>query len=89
MSKHDDDNADEGEIRVQVPVKADYLRRVDELATKMGVGRGRMIAMLLEAGVDDNDWMIKIVTSKFMAPVVNVVKGWMGRGKGKAEPKGM
>lgn len=85
MSNYNEDETDE--VRVQVPVNKKYIERIDALAEKMGVGRGRMIAMLLEAGVNDNEWIINVVTSKWMEPVAKLIKAW-DKGKSKPAPKG-
>ena len=66
----------EKEIRVQVPVSEEVVLKIDELAEKMNVGRGRMAAMLLETAIEDNEWIINCVTSKMMEPVLNTVKKW-------------
>ncbi len=68
--------SEEGEIRVQVPLHPDAVAKIDELADRMNVGRGRMAAMLLESGIEDNEWIIKMVTSGVMRPVVAVVQSW-------------
>jgi len=74
------------EIRVQVPLSSDAVAKIDELAELMNVGRGRMVAMLLEAGIEDNEWIIRMVTSGYMKPVRELVKLWDG---GKRKQKGV
>jgi len=69
----------EGEIRVQVPLNADAVAKIDELADRMNVGRGRMAAMLLEAGIEENELLVKIVTSSVAKPLVDIVKSWKGK----------
>jgi len=76
--------SDEGTIRVQVPLNPDAVAKIDELAERMNVGRGRMAAMLLEAGIEDNDWIIRVVTSGVMKPITDVLKSWGNRKGDKA-----
>ncbi len=72
------------EIRVQVPLSADTVTKIDELAARMKVGRGRMAAMLLEEGIKDNEWIIRFVTSGVMRPIREVVESWNKKKSGKA-----
>lgn len=74
--------SEEGSVRVQVPLHPDAVAKIDELAERMNVGRGRMAAMLLEAGIEDNDWIIRMVTSGVMKPIADVVKSWGKRKEG-------
>ena len=67
------------EIRVQVPLSAATVAKVDELAELMNVGRGRMAAMLLEVGIEDNDWIIRAMTSGYMKPVRAMIERWSGK----------
>lgn len=85
-----DDDADF--IRVQVPVSPANLRKIDELAERLKISRGRMSSLLVEAAIDDHEWIIRAVTSKFMQPIVQAVKDWddftnknrAGKGKPKS-----
>lgn len=76
MPKNADSSLTKDEVRVQVPMSPDAIERIDELADRMGIGRGRMAAMLLEEGLRDNEWIIRVVTSSFMKPVVKLIKKW-------------
>ena len=76
------------EIRVQVPLSPEVIAKVDELAELMGgIGRGRMAAMLLEEGIRDNQWIIKIVTSRYMKPVRDLVHHWTDLAEKKSKEK--
>ena len=71
-----DESVEAGEIRVQVPMRPEIVAKVDELAARLSVGRGRMAAMLLEGGIEDEEWIIRIVSSRFMSPVREMVRRW-------------
>ncbi len=51
-------------MRVQGVVDVELGERINELADRMGASQSQMVAMLLEAAVDDNEWLIAAVTSK-------------------------
>lgn len=67
---------DQDSIRVQVPLTPETIHKIDELAARMKLSRGRMSALLVEAAIEDHEWIIKAVTSKFMEPFVQAVKDW-------------
>lgn len=72
------------ETRVQVPLNDKTIEKIDQLAARMNVGRGRMAAMLLEAGIENDEWLIKLITSKYFEPIRNMIKDW---DSGEAELK--
>lgn len=82
---------DQDSIRVQVPLTPETVRRIDELAERMKLPRGRMSALLVEAAIDDHEWIINAVTSKYMQPVVKAIQDWSDltnknrAGKGKTK----
>lgn len=80
MSKKTEPTAPE-EIRLQVPMSAEAMERIDELAERMGIGRGRMAAMLLEEGLRDNEWIIRVVTSRHMDPIRRLIQKWPSKKK--------
>jgi hypothetical protein len=85
MARRDEEN--DAEIRVQVPMTPAMLQRIDDLAQRMHVGRGRMAAFLLEDGLDDNAWVYKVVSHRFMKPINDLVHAWEDRKKGsRAKP---
>ena len=77
----DKDGSNESEIRVQVPMTPGMIERIDELAKRMNVGRGRMAAFLLDDGLQDNEWVYKVVSHRFMRPIADLVHAWDDRGK--------
>ena len=64
------------ETRVQVPLSNTTIEKIDELANRLNIGRGRMASMLVEAGIANEEWLIKAVTSKFFEPIREVINGW-------------
>jgi predicted transcriptional regulator len=68
----------EDKIRVQVIVDRSTAKRIEELAKVMNTSMSRMAAALLEAGIEDNEWIIKNVS----APVRRLVDGWKHKSKG-------
>jgi hypothetical protein len=55
--------------RVTVSLKPESWAKIQELAKRMKTNESRLAAMLLEAGLEDNEWMIRIVTSKVVDPI--------------------
>ncbi|QEG36186.1 hypothetical protein [Bythopirellula goksoeyrii] len=51
-------------VRMTVTVDKELADRVAELAVRMGASQSRMASMLLEAGLQDQEWIVKFVTSK-------------------------
>ena len=51
-------------IRFTVTIDKTHYRTIGELAERMGVSQAKMAALLLEAGVQDNEWVIRMVTSR-------------------------
>lgn len=74
----------EAEIRVYVPMTPAVHARISELAERLDIGAGRMAAILLEDGLQDNEWVYRVVSARFMKPIRALVDRWEGRGKGRA-----
>lgn len=58
----------EEKVRITVTVDRASADKIQELAGRMNTSHSRMASMLLEAGLENNEWIIRIVTSR-------VVKG--------------
>lgn len=67
-------------VSVQTYLKQDLVKRIDELAKRMGLSRSTMAARLLEAGVDDNEKIIKVVTHPQVVALVRKLAGLGGEG---------
>jgi hypothetical protein len=57
---------DSEKVRITVTVDRAASEKIAELAQRMGASHSKMASMLLEAGLSDHAWIIKIVTSKIV-----------------------
>jgi hypothetical protein len=57
---------DAEKVRITVTVDKEASDKIAELAHRMGASHSKMASMLLEAGLSDHAWIIKIVTSKIV-----------------------
>lgn len=53
-------------VRITVTVDKAASDKIAELAQRMGASHSKMASMLLEAGLSDHAWIIRIVTSKIV-----------------------
>ena len=72
--------ADQEEVRITVTVSKDSAEKIAELARRMNTSQSRMASMLLQAGLENEEWIIKVVTSR-------VVSGLREALTGKKSPK--
>jgi len=68
--------AEERSERAQVMLNAETMERVDELANRLKMSRSQFLSVLIEQGLDDNEWIIKIVSSRYLDPVREAMQGW-------------
>lgn len=59
-------HADEDRVRITVTVDAITAGKIEELAGRMNASQSRMASWLLEESIQDNEWIIKVVTSSVM-----------------------
>ena len=71
----------EKKVRITVTVDEQTAVKIAELAARMNASQSRMASWLLEAGVEDNEWVIKIVTSKVVSGLRETLSGICGRTK--------
>jgi (p)ppGpp synthase/HD superfamily hydrolase len=72
----------EGErVRVQAMVTPKAAAKLAELADKLKMSESNLAAMFLEEAVVDQEWLVKLVTSRFMAPIRALVPEWGKREK--------
>ncbi len=62
-------------VRIQTIVDKKLGAKIDELAQRMRLSQSAMAAMLLEAAVQDNEWIIKVVSSNFARKLKSAVTG--------------
>lgn len=77
--------ADEPRERAQVMLKPETMERIDELANRLKMSRSQFLAILIEQGLDDNEWIIKIVSSRYLDPVRDAIKSWNTNKTSKAK----
>lgn len=51
-------------IRITVTVDELTAETISELAQRMNCSQSKMASSLLEAGIEDNEWIIRFVTTK-------------------------
>ena len=51
--------------RLQTVVRRETAEKIREYAQRMEVSESKMICYLLEAAIEDNDWVIRAATSGF------------------------
>lgn len=80
--------AKESTVRYQLTVKAATGEKINELADRMNVSQSKMIEMLLETAIEDNEWLIKAVTHRWSKAIIDTLgKVGVGPAKGKAAKK--
>jgi predicted DNA-binding protein len=66
---------DANKVRLQVMVEPEIAARVDDLAERLKTTRSRLLAELLSEALNDNEWIIRFVTSSFVTPLREWVQG--------------
>ena len=51
-------------VRITVTVDREAAAKIDELAARLNASQSRMASMLLQSGLEDNEWIIRLVTSR-------------------------
>lgn len=70
-------------VRVQVTLTAETGAKIKELADRLNLSESKMIQFLLDAAIEDNEYIIKLVTGRF----ANAIAGVFGKRIGKPRPK--
>jgi predicted DNA-binding protein len=63
----------EGTQVISVVLSDAQVRLIDELSNRMGQTRSRMVALLVEAGLEDNEMIIRFVTTPAMKKLAKLV----------------
>ncbi len=74
---------DEEEVRITVTVSQETADRIETLADRMNASHSKMASWLLEAALDNETWIIKIVTSR----VVKGLRAALTKKKGRKSLK--
>lgn len=77
----------ENKVRYQVMLTPELAKKVDELAERMKLSRSEFLSFLIENTIFEEGLIIKFVSSRFMEPVVSLVKSWKGK-KGASDKQG-
>jgi hypothetical protein len=65
----------EAALSVQSTLTPAYLEKVDAWAEKLGYPRAKMIRLLVEAAVDDQGWILNLITSRIGLKLVDMARG--------------
>ena len=76
MSEYEDDR-----LRVNCTVSAADLKKIEELAKRMEVSPTRMASLLLRAGLQDNETIIRIVTTDTAKRVKDGLEALMAKAR--------
>lgn len=63
-------------VKLQASVNKELADKIDELAGKMKMTHSDFIESVLEENIRSEEFMVNLVTSRFMAPVRQVVRAW-------------
>jgi len=63
----------EENVRVQSVIDRKLAEKITELGDRLGVSQSKMIYLLLEAAVEDQEWIIKAVTGSFARKVYSAL----------------
>lgn len=64
-----------GQVRITVTVDEVAADKITELAKRMGASQSKMASMLLEAGLENEEWIIKVVTSRVVTGLREFLSG--------------
>lgn len=71
------------QVRITVTVEASTAAKIAELAERMNASQSKMASWLLEEGIKDNEWLVRIVTARVVTGLREVLRR-KGRVKGGA-----
>lgn len=74
-------------LRLNCTITAAELRKIEELAKRLEVSPSRLGSMLLKAGLQDNETIIRLMTSDFAKRVQDGLAALAPKPR-KAKPKG-
>jgi|CXWL01.1.fsa_nt_gi hypothetical protein len=63
----------EDKARVQAIIDRKVLDKIDFLAGRMGISQSKMISHLLEGAVQDDEWIIRVVTNKYTKKLLEAI----------------
>ena len=75
-------------VRLQAVVDRKVARKIELFADRMGLSQSKMMALLLESAVENDEWAIRLVTSNFARRVEAAFGKGRGGRKSKLAPEG-
>ncbi len=67
---------DDDKVRITVTIDRRLAEKVTELAQRMNASQSKMASMLLEAGLEDNEAIIRLVTSRVVTGLRDALGMW-------------
>ena len=61
-------------LPAQTTLSKEYLEKIDRWADGLGHTRSRMLRLLIEAAVDDQGWVLSLLTSRVGLKAVDVIR---------------
>ena len=80
-------DGDGGKILVQTRIEAELAEKIDAFAERLNMSRAVFLSALLETAMEQNEWLIKLVASRYMKPVRDLLKSWGTGAKKGREPR--
>ncbi len=72
---------------VTIRLEPEVLAKVDELAAVMRLNRSEFLTAVIENTIESDEWMIRVVSSRWMKPVRDLFAKWE-KGQSKRSGKG-
>jgi len=67
---------DEDKVRITVTIDRHSAEKIGELSQRMNASQSKMASMLLEAGLEDNEAIIRFVTSRVVTGLRDALGMW-------------
>lgn len=67
--------ADKPKVRVQAMIDEDLKDKVKELSSRLDMSESMFLGILIKHAVEDEEWIIRLVTSRFLKPIRDLVRG--------------
>ena len=78
----------ETRVNIQTKVRPETAKKIDDLAARLRLTRQEFMETLIEEGIKDNEWIIRMVSSRFMDPLYDLVKKVKRKTRKKTTLKG-
>lgn len=71
---------DKNKVRLQAMVDPDLAEKVKELSDRLDMSQSMFLGILIKHAVEDEEWIIRLVTSRFVAPLRDLIRGRKKKG---------